>query len=355
MLFRKYLINTLLLSALILTGCSKDQKPEKLEIKEILIPVAVEKLIYQPFDVILTTIGKVTSSQLVRLYFSVPGTVERIYVEQGDKLQKNMPLASLDSDQFEAQYLLAKSALVKAEKDLASTKELFKSNIVSEDQLDNVNVGYFNAKANYIQAEKAFNNTTLKAPFDGSIISRDLEIGAVVAPGAAMNPPFVLGNMEDLKILVSIAESDIGKIKTGQKVVLNFKTFPDREYIGSVLRIGLATKTLSNSFDVEIKVNNSKGDLRLGLIADVEIVIEEIKEAIVIPVDMLNELNNEMFIYTAVNGRATKTPVKIVFISGSNIVVEGNLPEGTLLITKGQHDVLEGSILTISNDKVPVE
>lgn len=345
----------LILIVFIFNGCGNDTNSTRVSVLENPIPVSVEEIKSRPFNIVFKTIGKVASSQMVPLYFSIPGTVDSIFVESGDKVKKNMALAGLEADQYEAQYQLARSAFEKAEKDLASTEELFNSNVVSQDRLDNVRVGYNNARASYVQARKAFSNTVLRAPFDGSVISRDLEIGAVVAPGAVPNAPFVIANMEDLKVIVSIPESDIGNIKPGQKVNMTFKTFPKRAFKGMVRKIGLATRSLSNSFDVEIEVMNTTGELRLGLVADVQIILEELAAAIVLPVDMVHESNSEAYIFTVDNNRAQKTPVRVIHVSGSDIVLENSMKSGTRLISRGYNDVMEGSLVEITADMIGAE
>lgn len=331
-----------------ITGCAGDKTKDKVEIKENAIPVSTENVVRTSFNITFQTIGKVASSQMVPLYFSVPGIVDSIYVDAGDRVNEGEPLARLENEQYEAQYMLALSAYEKSRKDLESTKELYESNIVSRDQLDNASVGYNNARANYITAKKAFENSVLKAPFTGSVISRNLEVGAVVSPGGG-NPLFVIGNMENLKVVVSVPESDIGMVNPGQSVNLVFKTFPGKKFKGTVKRISLATKTLSNSFDIEIDLKNRNGDLRLGLIADVEIILQRLNDVVVLPVDMIHESSGRNFIYTVENSRAVKIPVEIIHISGSKIVLKNTIPEGTKLIVKGHNDVMEGSLVETSN------
>ncbi|MCH8010948.1 MAG: efflux RND transporter periplasmic adaptor subunit [Candidatus Marinimicrobia bacterium] len=339
--------------ALIILGlmmvCGKPQKDTANNIiEEIPIPVSVDTLRLSSFQDSYRSIGRVGSEQQVILLFEVAGKVVRLFVEEGDFVKEGQALAEIASDQYNAQFIQAKSTYEKAKKDLKSSEELLKSNTISSDQFDQAILGHDRAYAAYIQVKTAFENTTLRAPFNGRIIQRNLNKGDFVSPGLAVNPPFVLADMEQLNVIVPVPESVVGKIKVGQVVNLKFKTFPDKVFNGTVHKIGLATKTFSNNFDVKVRIQNSTHELKLGLIADVEIVTKQYKEAIVLPLRLIHDENGQKYIYVKSGNRSRRIDIHILSMSGTKVVVSGDLSSGDILITHGHSHVKDGSLISVA-------
>lgn len=330
-------------------SCGKPQgeSPKKV-IEEIPISVSVDTLQLSSFQDIYRSIGRVESEQQVVLLFEVAGKIAKVFVEMGDFVEEDQPLAQIVSDQYKALFIQATSAYEKAKKDLRSSEELLKSNTISSDQFDQAKLGYDRAYAAYIQAKIAYNNTTLRAPFSGRIIDRNLNKGDLVSPGLAVNPPFVLADMEHLNVVVPVPESVVGKIREGQAVNLKFKTFPDKVFTGTVHNIGLATKTLSNNFDVKVKIDDPTHELKLGLIADVAIITKQYNEAIVLPIRLIHDENEKKYIYVKEGDHAQRIDIDILSMSGTEVVVLGNITSGDVLIDHGHNHVKDGSLISIS-------
>jgi membrane fusion protein (multidrug efflux system) len=331
-------------------GCN-DRQGETTTMVEVPVPVRVEPLELEPYCITYHTIGKIESAQQVNLFFEVPGQVDSLFVEEGDQVVTGQPLAKLEQESYRANFVRARSAFEKARRDLASAEELYRQNIVSKDQYEQARLGFDNAQAGFIQARTALENTVLTAPFPGRIIQRNLEVGEVVAPGVAAAPPFVLADLKRLKVVVSVPESDIGRIRAGLPVELTFKSYPDRVVRGTVHRVGLSTRPLSNTFAVEIAIEAPDEGLRLGLVAEVTIILQEFQQEVVLPLRLIHEEKGGKFVYIVRDDRVHRVPVEVVDISGSRVLVRGDLPPGTLLITAGHHDVREGTLVTMVKDE----
>ncbi|MCH7733051.1 MAG: efflux RND transporter periplasmic adaptor subunit [Candidatus Marinimicrobia bacterium] len=339
--------------ALIILGlmmaCGKPQKDTANNIiEEIPISVSIDTLRLSSFQDRYRSIGRVGSEQQVILLFEVGGRVVRLFVEEGDFVKEGQALAEIASDQYLAQFIQAKSTYEKAKKDLKISEELLKSNTISPDQFDQANLGHDRAYAVYIQVKTTFENTTLRAPFNGHIIQRNLNRGDLVSPGLAVNPPFVLADMEQLNVIVPVPESIVGKIKIGQVVNLKFKTYPDKIFNGIVHKIGLAAKTFSNNFDVIVQIRNPTLELKLGLIANVEIVTKQYEDAIILPLRLIHDDNGQKYIYVKSGNRARRIELDILSMSGTKVVVSGELSDGDILITHGHSHVMDGSLISVA-------
>ena len=344
----KKTIEILLVSGILfmLFACEKDKVSDMSDVKR--IAVNVEPLELKPFVIYYNSIGRIESENKTNLFFESSGKVKNIYVFEGDHVEKGQSLAKLEMDIYEKVFIQSESVYEKAQQDLISSESLYKSKIISSDQLDKARIRLDNATALFIQAKNALENTTLKAPYSGWIVGQNLNIGDLTAVSmASQNPPFILANMEKLKVNISVPEARIGTIEDGMLVKLTFKTFPGRTINGKVSRIGLATKNLSNYYNVEIALIGDVGNIKLGMVADVRIVLQSIDNVLVLPLEIIRDDGNSQFIFKVINGIAHQVEIQIEAISGSNVLVNGELNIGDSIIIRGQHDVSHGENLEI--------
>lgn len=341
----KITILIMMLTLALLMSCGGQS--ESAEKAETSVPVAIDTVEYQHFQVDYHSIGRVVSENQANLLFQSGGQVDSIWVQVGNYVNKDQRLASIKTDVYATMFVQAKSMYEKAKRDLESSRSLFESNVISSDQFEMARIGLDNSRAGYTQAKNALDNTTLTAPFNGWIVAKNLNIGDLVAPGAAARPPLVLADMNHLKIIIPVPEARIGQIERGQQAQVSFKTFPDRIFTGKVLRVGLAPKDFSNNYDVEVRLNGDVSGLKLGLIADVRIVLESFDEALVFPLNLIQDDGSSQFVFIEQDGRAVRKKVAVRALSGSRVFLSADISPGDVLIVKGHNDVKDGTLLDI--------
>ncbi|MEA3288093.1 MAG: efflux RND transporter periplasmic adaptor subunit [Candidatus Marinimicrobia bacterium] len=332
-------------SWLLLAGCSGQTDTKEQIVQR--VPVAVTPVQYQPFQIDYHSIGRVVSENQVMLLFQSAGQVDSIWAQVGDHVVQDQRLASIEPDVYATMYTQARSMFEKSKRDLESSRSLYSSKVISSDQFEMARIGLDNARAGFTQAKNAMENTVLSAPFSGWIVTKNLNVGDLVAPGSAMQPPFVLADMDQLKIIVPVPEARIGQIRSGQQAQVTFKTFPDRTFTGEVLRVGMAPKDFSNNYDVEVRLIGDVSGLKLGLIADVRIVLEYYKAALVVPLNLIQDDGTSQFIYVAEDSLAVQKAVTIRALSGSEVFIHAEVSPGDILIVKGYNDVQDGTLLDI--------
>jgi membrane fusion protein (multidrug efflux system) len=333
------------LSLIFLANCGGQQEAK--EIVETKVPVAVDTVKYQPFQIDFHSIGRVVSEHQVNLLFQSAGQVDSIWANVGDYVFKDQRLAGIKTDVYATMYTQAKSMFEKAKRDLESSQSLYKANVISSDQFEMARIGLDNARAAYTQAKNSMDNTILRAPFSGWIVAKNLNRGDLVSPGGAMQPPMVLADMKHLKLIVPVPESRIGQIKNGQFAQIKFKTFPDRVFEGAVLRIGMAPKNMSNNYDVEVRMAGDMSGMKLGLVGDVRIVQEYFPAALVLPLNLIQDDGSKKFVFLEKDGRALQKDISVRALSGSQVFVDADIAPGDVLIVRGHNDVKDGALLDI--------
>lgn len=262
----------------------------------------------------VTATGTVNAVTTVLVGTQVSGTIKELYVDFNSRVKKGQVIAQIDPATFEAQVdqakanvLAAEANVQKAEATLTDTKrtmernrELFARNLIARSDLDTSETNFETAKtqvsvakAQVAQSKAALKNsdinlkyTRILSPVDGTVVSRNVDIGQTVA--ASFQTPTLFNIAQDLakmQIDSSVAEADIGKIKVGQPVEFNVDAYPDTTFKGKVSEIRNAPITVQNvvTYDVVIRVDNSDFKLKPGMTANVSIIISTMKDVLRIP------------------------------------------------------------------------
>ncbi|MFN3133957.1 MAG: efflux RND transporter periplasmic adaptor subunit, partial [Candidatus Kryptonium sp.] len=210
---KKLFLGTFLIVGLIFLGCaSKNEDPKSNNLNEDIVPVKVAKAEKRNYDIILEYAGTVEPYQKARVGAQISGTVEKIYVREGDFVKEGQILAQMNTQQLTQ----AKIQYELAESDYKRMKSLFETGSIPEQQLERAKANYEAAKASY---ELILSNTQIRAPFDGIITEKLMNEGEVftLVPTGVGGPGIVtLMRMDIVKIKLSIAERDFPLIKLNQ-------------------------------------------------------------------------------------------------------------------------------------------
>lgn len=262
----------------------------------------------------VTASGTVNAVTTVLVGTQVSGTIKDIYVDFNSRVKKEQLIAQIDSATFEAQVeqaranLLsaqanlekAEAALLDAKRGMDRSRELFSKNMVAKSELDTSETNHETAKAQVsvakaqiAQAEAALKiaETNLKytrivSPVDGTVVSRNVDVGQTVA--ASFQTPTLFNIAQDLtkmQINSSVDEADIGKVKVGQPVEFTVDAYPDTTFKGRVSEVRNAPVTVQNvvTYDVVVKVNNPELKLKPGMTANVSIPVSTKKDVLKVP------------------------------------------------------------------------
>jgi HlyD family secretion protein len=287
--------------------------------------------------------GKVTPITKVEIKSKASGIVKKLYVDAGDTVKKGQILAELDREEIEAQVNSSRAQLLSseanekgAEADLKRAEvdaqgvdvptlkraydraqEMAKGGIVSTSSLDDAQRMYIMAvnkqdvaraqlvvnKAKVAQAhadvqksdatlkqlEEQLSYTTIVAPIDGIILSRDVEMGdavsSILVMGSAATLVMTIGDTSEVYVKGKVDESDIGKVYLGQPARIRVETFKDKTFTGHVTKISPmgAEKDNVTTFEVRVSINNPGGELKAEMTANAEIILDEHKNVLMIP------------------------------------------------------------------------
>jgi len=194
----------------------------------------------------------VEATHHANLAFTGNGTVNNVYVDVGSKVKQNQVLAVLQHDDLSAVLNIAKTALKYAKKD--NDRQLRVENIVNQASLDKYAFAYDNAKNQLIYKQALLDKTVLKAPFDGIIYNKSVEVGDVVS-GVAVRTVLRIQSLHDRKLVLEIDQKYWKVLKAGLK--FKYKVDGDnKEYEGQISNIYPFANNNNRKIRAEVKAQD---------------------------------------------------------------------------------------------------
>ena len=206
-------------------------------------------------NTILTASGYVVAQRKASVASKGTGRLVYLGVVEGDQVKKDQILARIEDNDIKAQLEEAKANLMFYEADLKEAKnnykresELWEKGLTSAQLFDRAEANYNRllasleiAKARITQYEVALENTLIRAPFDGTVLTKNAEIGEVVAPlGASTTSKgavVLIADMKSLLVEADVSESNIEKIEVNQDCEIVLDAYPEKSYAGYVFKI----------------------------------------------------------------------------------------------------------------------
>ena len=229
---------------------------------------------------LINSSGELQSVQRVIISPKKQGIVEYIYVEEGDLIEKGQLLAKMDSGDLIYRIRELKSDFEKEKAIYERRKFLFSEGAISKENHEEYKNLFLKSEARLKQIEVEKSDTEIRAPFKGTITSRDVDPGAFVIPAksSASSPSGDSKNTaifelsQGLKVMAKVPESDIGRIQIGQEASIRVDSFPEKRFKATVKKISPRAVKSNNvtSFEVTLLLLDSPNQLRIGMTADIE-------------------------------------------------------------------------------------
>ena len=305
--------------------------------------VAVTQLVPRSFDHYVQTQGSVEAVDNILVSAKTMGVLSAVYAREGQVVKKGEVLAQIDNSIIVSNINELKSSIELANTVYERQKNLWDQKIGTE-------VQYLQAKSNKESLERRLATlheqlemTKIKSPISGSVDKVDVKIGQNVAPG---QPAFRVVSFDRLKINANISEAYVVSIKPGNKALVTF-TDINRQIEAKVTFVGKTINQLSRTFPVEVELP-SYTDLRPNMTSVLKVIFETVPNALTVPVNVVQEINNQKVVYIAVadgaNNVARRKVVKVEGIYGTLAQVTG-LNAGDKVITFGYQGLNDGEVV----------
>ncbi|KAA2219060.1 efflux RND transporter periplasmic adaptor subunit [Maribacter flavus] len=306
----------------------------------------------QVFNHYLELQGDVSTKQNVLIYPEMAGTLQKVYVKEGQRVNKGQLLATIDDGGMGSQLSQLKTQAELAKTTFERRKRLWDQQIGSE-------IEYLSAKAEFEarqdavkQAESQLGKSSIRAPFSGIIDDVIKDQGTVVAPGPG-SEVFRIVNLSDMFIEVDVPETYLGAISKGKEALVYFPVLGDSIQT-EIRETGNFINPANRSFSVEIPVPNKDGQIKPNLTAKVNLNDYTSDNAILIPSSIISEnAEGDQYVFVAGNPDSeNEAVVKRTIITigktqkGQAEVLSG-LEAGDQVIKEGARSVKDGQKVKI--------
>jgi RND family efflux transporter MFP subunit len=335
----------------LLSGCSDGEASDETSQARSSQASRVDVLRLTPtsFTDIIDVTGSVEALRDARLSAQAGGTVTMI-ADRGSRIAAGDPVATIDADQARAAVEQAQAQFDLAQDRFERQKPLYRDSIISALEFEQVRSERNQAKAALQQAKKRLSNTTVEAPFTGTVEERSVEAGEQVAPGS---PVARIVNTRQVRVTAGVPERYTNDIREGTPIQIDASRYNIPPRTAEVTFAGNTIDPDSRTFTIEATVPNKEGTLKPEMSVKLRVNRKVIEEAIVIPRSAVVRDETGTHVYVVDRTDTTtvvrKRDVTLGPETGDQVVVTSGLEADDEIVTVGQNDVSPGAPVKIAD------
>lgn len=341
-----------LTAMILITGtcaCKPEEKKGAVSQLSKQTPVVVKPVTSVSVNQTLSISGTVTADKMAPLSFLVPGKVNRLYVDEGDRVKSGALLATVEPIDYKNNLDIAEASWARAKDAYGRYEPLYKEGAFAEKNLIELKTGLAQAVAARNIARKALADTKLYASISGIIAIKGIEIGQMVSPQVLA---FTIVKTDVVYARVSVPESEIGQVAMDQTADVSIPALADQRFKGKVTMIGAEADERTRTYAVKIELANPDGILRPGMIAQADILTHKTMNILTVPgSSIVRDADNLTYVFVADSktGLAQRKRVDPGSACRNEIEIKSGLTAGDAVIVSGQHKLTDGTPITISN------
>lgn len=388
---KKYLALFLLVSSLGLVGCKEVPK-------EVEKPIAVSVQMAKGGEIKNTNTftGSTKVKEETAVTVEMGGTIQEIYVTLGQQVKKGDKLLTIKGDDAQNSVKQAQAALDIAKANYTNSKysleenlktaqrtydevkrtydnntQLYQAGAISEETYKSSMANFKQAKQSFDMAQKSYdtasgkstaeledlaakqlnqaqvaydiassnlNKLTLTAPVDGIITAKNFDAKEMISQ---QQPAFVISSPSILEIDLKVTQADLSKFTAGQEVDVKIN---DKATKGTVRYVPTVVNATTSLYDIEVLVDNSQGDFKAGMSADVEVSIEKQEQTITVPKKAVFEEDGKKYVYiTNSDNKAVKTEITTGIVTSTTMEIKSGISKDDTVVIGGLNLISDGT------------
>lgn len=288
--------------------------------------------------------GNFAAVNQIELTSELAGRVRELYVKEGSAVKAGQVIAKIDNEVLNANQAETMARLAQKKQNLERYEQALKSGGVTQKQVDDARLEVESAQAQAVQVNKNLNNALVKAPVNGIINKRFVEIGTYLAAGSK-----IVEIVDDarLKLTVNVNEYQVIQLKTGDKVDVTASVYPEVTYEGVITFIA-AKSDASLNYPVEIEIKNIAGKaLKVGMYGTAHFKPAQQISSLMIPRSAFQGGISSNLVFLNDNGKAKLQKVVAGRAHGDLVEIREGLNDGDQVIVTGQINLVDGKDIVI--------
>lgn len=334
----------LFLAALTLAACKNEKQSEK----DVATKVETTQVKTIQTKGSLHYSGTIEASQTIPLSFQAAGTVLQVFVNEGDAVKKGQVLATVDKSDAENMYAVSMAKYQQAKDAYKRLKEVYEQGSLPEIKWVEMQSNLQQAESSVAISKNNLKKCSLTAPDNGIIGKRNIEPG-MYSLGNTLSP-LELVKIKTVYVKIAVPENEISLIKKGFKAKFKVSALGEQSFEGTITNIGVVADQISRTYEVKISVDNKDEILKPGMVCDLNLNINALKDIVVVDYQAIDkDMNDKNYVYVVDNGTKTvkKRIVQIGNYQNDNIEIRSGLSIGECVVTEGKQKLSNNSKITL--------
>ncbi len=309
-------------------------------------PVAVATASDQNLNSRLIQTGLITANSDIDIVSELQGKATAVLVQEGSYVKAGFTMIKVENQVPEANFLAAQNNYQKAQKDWERSKDLHKQGLISDIDLESARQSFKTAQAQFVSAQREYNNSSITSPISGIVTSIPVDVGTTLSPG------MTVANVVDiskLKVVLNVAEQDAFRLKVGDQAEIETGIYPGVKFPGKIASISVKGDA-AHTYPVKIMIpNNREYPLKSGMFGQITIQLGN-QTALAIPRNAMVGSAENPQVFIVEDGKAKLRNIQIGSEIGAHITVLEGIVAGEQVIVGGQEDLKDNSAVAIQND-----
>lgn len=294
------------------------------------------------------SVATALANESVTITSKVAGIVEKINIQEGERVKAGQVLVQLDDKEavaeLEAQRALTQVAALAYERAI----KLKENQNVAQARVDELLSAWKNGEARIRIIQARLADLKIVAPFSGKVGLRRVSVGALVQPGAVIT---TLDDVDTIRLKFSVPETLLASIKPGLEIDASASAFPGRTFKGSVTSIDSRVDQISRAVEIRADIPNPDGLLKPGMFMSYKLALKRRENAVLVPEEALLIEGTRQYVFVVSGDRTTKREVKVGDRGDGEAEITSGLAAGDKIVVGGIQKVRNGSLVRIAADK----
>lgn len=311
--------------------------------------VAVETAEVTPSELesSVRAVGTLTAEASATLRAEVPGQIIGVHFKEGRPLAKDAKLFSIEATVLEAEVNEARANSNRSESALKRAQELVAKQLISGTDYDAARANYDVDVARLRSSQARLSKTVIRAPFDGFVGLRRINIGDYATVGQELVD---VVQLDPLRVDFSVPETLLATVRPDLKIEVTVDAYPDEIFAGRIIAIAPKSDVEGHSLEVRASLPNEALKLRPGLFVRVNISLGVKTNAIVIPEQAIWPIGQNKTVYVVVDGKAQQRVVTLGDRNPGAVEITAGLEAGETIVTAGQMKLYDGAVVRSVSD-----
>lgn len=328
-----------------LTACNQNQDEDK---QEEAYAIPVETALVGTGDVgsFYSTTAILEAPEEATVVTRVAGLIEKLHIEEGDKVNKGQLLAIIDPKRQLYQYQQSEAEVKVIEQELNRINNMSNKQFVSADAMAKLEYNLKGAKARRDLAKLQLTESEIRSPIDGVIAKRYVKAGNMIQE---FDPLFYVVRQNELHGIVHLPEQQLASLQLNQSATITSNLNSEQAATARVIRISPVVDAQSGTFKVTLLLPNSDDKFKAGMFTRAELQYDTHQNVTVVPFSAVINQDDKYAVYTVNEGKASLNNIKIGYQQNGLVEIIDGVNQGDEIVVRGQHNLKDQSDVEVIN------